>query len=122
MSDPIESNAGPSDLTLNLTGNILEANDQGNVQPNHYTLVPYEPERQRDYVRLVVTVSLLAMLFWLVIWASIESKSWPDHWKQTQEMLQTIFPAVIGLIGSVIGFYFGSGANQSQKQSPPNNA
>jgi hypothetical protein len=65
-------------------------------------------EKQRDYVRMVVTVGLLLMLGWVIVWASIESASWPDHWSQTKEMLQTILPAVTGLIGSVIGFYFGS--------------
>jgi len=69
---------------------------------------PSDPERRRDWVRLVVTVSLLAMLAFLIVWACFETKSWPDHWNQTKEMLQIILPALIGLIGSVIGFYFGS--------------
>ncbi len=82
-----------------------------------YTLTPYQQEKQRDYVRLIVTVGLLLMLAWIIVWASIESASWRDHWEQTKEMLQMILPAVTGLIGSVIGFYFGSGVNSTSSSS-----
>jgi uncharacterized membrane protein len=78
---------------------------------------PYQSEKQRDYVRLIVTVGLLLILAWIVVWASIESASWRDHWEQTKEMLQMILPAVTGLIGSVIGFYFGSGVNSSNSNN-----
>lgn len=71
---------------------------------------PYSPERQHDYVRLTVTVGLLAIFGYLVVFASIESASWPAHWQQTKEMLQIILPAITGIIGTVIGFYFGSAA------------
>lgn len=71
--------------------------------------VAYEPEKQRDYVRAVVTIGLLVIFAWVVLWASIESASWPRHWEQTKEMLQVILPAITGLIGSALGFYFGAG-------------
>ncbi len=70
----------------------------------------YSPEKQHDYVRLTVTVGLLIILGYLVVFASIESASWPAHWQQTKEMLQIILPAITGIIGTVIGFYFGSAA------------
>ena len=68
----------------------------------------YSPERQRDYVRLTVTVGLLAIFGYLVVFATFESASWPQHWQQAKEMLQIILPAITGIIGTVIGFYFGS--------------
>jgi len=81
-----------------------------NPQPR-LELKPYIPDKQRDYVRLIVTVGLLLMLGWVVVWSCIESASWAGHWAQTKEMLQTVLPALTGLMGSVIGFYFGSGVN-----------
>ena len=82
--------------------------------PRHYqvrtTEKPYSGEKQRDYVRLTVTVGLLIILGYLVVFASIESASWPAHWQQAKEMLQIILPAITGIIGTVIGFYFGSAA------------
>jgi hypothetical protein len=82
-----------------------------------YRLVPYSQARQRDYVRLIVTVGLLVIFGWIVVWASVESASWPSHWSQTKEMLQSILPALTGLIGSVIGFYFGAGVNSADGSS-----
>ena len=77
---------------------------------------PYSPERQHDYVRLTVTVGLLAIFGYLVVFASIESASWPAHWQQTKEMLQIILPAITGIIGTVIGFYFGSATSANRSQ------
>jgi hypothetical protein len=69
---------------------------------------------------MVVTISVLAIFGWVVLWACIESRSWSDHWNQTKEMLQIVLPAVMGLIGSVTGFYFGSeaGNNTSNNKQP----
>lgn len=71
---------------------------------------PYRPERQRDWVRTIVTVGLLSTLCGVIFWACKESISSASQWSQTKEMLQIILPAVTGLLGSVIGFYFGTGS------------
>ena len=67
----------------------------------------YSPERQRDWVRLIVACGLLLILGYLVVFSTVEATSWPAHWSQTKEMLQIILPALTGVIGTVIGFYFG---------------
>lgn len=97
-------NGNPPDLTVT------------SIEPR-LLLKPYIPDKQRDYVRLIVTVGLLLMLGWVIVWSCIEAASWSDHWAQTKEMLQTILPALTGLIGSVIGFYFGSGVNSTSTSS-----
>lgn len=74
----------------------------------HPELENYNPEKRKDYVRLIVTVGLLGILAFVVVWACVESASWKEHWEQTKEMLQIILPALLGLIGSALGFYFGS--------------
>ncbi|MGI4854563.1 MAG: hypothetical protein ACRYF4_11025 [Janthinobacterium lividum] len=73
-------------------------------------LEPYRPERQRDWVRTIVTVGLLTALGGVIFWACRESVASATQWGQTKEMLQIILPAVTGLLGSVIGFYFGTGS------------
>lgn len=80
----------------------------------HYTLEPYNPEEQRDYVRMFVTVGLLALFAFIIVWVAIKSSGSHDTWKQTEDMLTIVLPALTGLIGSVLGFYFGS-----QKNRPP---
>lgn len=102
-----EANAG---LTLDIT-------QPSTTKQPRIELQPYNPEKQRDYVRLVVTVGLLLMLMIVIVWACVESASWPNHWQQTKEMLQIIVPALVGLIGSVIGFYFGASQTSSSARS-----
>jgi hypothetical protein len=96
---------------------LQNAGDDGNEEPSldltvdegaRPELENYNPEKRRDYVRLVITVGLLGILAFVVVWACVESASWKDHWEQTKEMLQIILPALLGLIGSALGFYFGS--------------
>jgi hypothetical protein len=94
------ANVAPAQATWNVS----------NAQPR-LELTPYIPEKQQDYVRLTSTVGLLLMFGWVIVWASIESASWPSHWDQTKDMFQIILPALTGLIGSVSGFYFGSRGN-----------
>ena len=81
----------------------------------------YSPERQRDWVRLIVACGLLLILGYLVVFATIEATSWPAHWTQTKEMLQIILPALTGVIGTVIGFYFGVTA-VANGNNPPNDS
>src|SRR6266853_590282 len=125
QTDESSENSGGADLTVDLTTSAVGGPPIGGppseisvskVEPPRAVLQPYR-ERQKDYVRLIVTVGLLLMLGWVIVWSCIEAASWPDHWDQTKEMLQAILPALTGLIGSVIGFYFGSGANAKSTNS-----
>lgn len=104
LSDEPLQNAAPEDeSSLDLTV------DEG-ARPE---LENYNPEKRRDYVRLVISVGLLLILGFVVVWACVESASWKDHWEQTKEMLQIVLPAIVGLIGSALGFYFGSSGKGS---------
>ncbi len=78
----------------------------------------YSPERQRDWVRLIVACGLLLILGYLVVFSTVEATSWPAHWSQTKEMLQIILPALTGVIGTVIGFYFGVTAVANGNNTP----
>lgn len=80
---------------------------------------PYSQERRRDTVRVIVTCGLLAILGYLVVFSTIESASnYPTHWAQTKEMLQILLPALTGIIGTVIGFYFGTTVAGQSNKSP----
>ena len=70
----------------------------------------YLQARAHDIARLILTIALLAMLSWVIVWACIGH----TPWNQVKEMLQIILPALTGLIGSAIGFYFGSKESKSR--------
>jgi hypothetical protein len=93
-----------------LTQDTLTLSDQPSPGAE---LEPYNPQRKQESVRAWVTGALLgaliALLFFAGIVASTGSK---EHWDETKEMLQILLPAVTGLLGSALGFYFGT---QSKK-------
>ena len=93
----------------------LDYADGNTPSPQPAAIKPYEPERQRDIVRMFVTLGLLASFLGLIFWACRESVTSAVVWTQTKDMMQIILPALSGLLGSVIGFYFGSGANLDRK-------
>ncbi len=97
MSVPLEVVPSPRAAPPEVRETLLGAEDKA-----------YSPERQRDLVRLVVACGFLVILGYLVVFSTIEAASYPAHWSQTKEMLQIILPALTGIIGTVIGFYFGT--------------
>lgn len=79
-----------------------------------FLLRPYNPERKKESVRAWVTGSLLGAFILLIgVAMSVAAIGSKEHWDETKEMLQTLLPAVTGLLGSALGFYFGA---QSKKE------
>jgi hypothetical protein len=126
LEETIDLTTGSGTSQTNRTGPGLSSGGGGggaaddNGTAPRLALKTYNQDKQRDYVRMIVTVGLLLMLFFVIIWSCIETASWSDHWEQTKEMLQTILPALTGLIGSVIGFYFGSGVKGNNNDGVTN--
>jgi len=72
----------------------------------------YDPEPRRDWVRATVTIGLVVGFLALLGDAGIAAFATKDHWEQTKEMLQIILPALTGLLGSALGFYFGAKSSE----------
>jgi hypothetical protein len=79
-----------------------------------YKLEPYNPEPRRDYVRAIVTITLVVAFLGLLADACAASFASKDHWEQTKEMLQILMPALTGLLGSALGFYFGTKSGEGK--------
>ncbi len=86
----------------------LSENSSAAAPDRQYALVPYNPQQEYDYVRMIVTVGLLALFGFVIVWVALKSSGAENVWKQTEDMLQIILPALTALIGSVLGFYFGT--------------
>jgi drug/metabolite transporter (DMT)-like permease len=72
-----------------------------------FRLQPYSPERKKESVRAWVTGSLLGAFIVLIVFAAaVAALGTKEHWDETKEMLQVLLPAVTGLLGSALGFYF----------------
>jgi hypothetical protein len=61
-------------------------------------------EAGREVVRLLPAGALVFILA-VVIFFSFQKV---DNWDQTKELLQILLPAVTALLGSAVGFYFGT--------------
>ena len=73
-------------------------------------VVQYDPEPRRDTVRAIITISLIAALFGVVGYAFYSTHG---DYEKTKDLLDKLLPALTGLIGSALGFYFGTKNNQN---------
>lgn len=72
-------------------------------------VIPYDPEPAREAIRGKIT--LVAACTFLPVIAFYLAASWlatPQSWPQIKEAMQAIFPAVTSVLGTALGFYFGS--------------
>jgi hypothetical protein len=67
--------------------------------------ITYNAEPRRDLVRAAITLSLI---FALLNVAGVALYSAHGDFDKTKELLDKLLPALTGLIGSALGFYFGS--------------
>ena len=70
----------------------------------------YDPEPRRDWVRAGITFGLILTLLVVVGFALYSTHG---DYEKTKDMLDKLLPALTGLIGSALGFYFGSRDKQS---------
>jgi hypothetical protein len=75
----------------------------GPVQPPPEKRIRLAPE---EFVRALLALIFAAMLAGTGAWAFIEIHS-PD-WANVKSLLDTLVPAESALLGSAVGFYFGT--------------
>jgi|GEM_PF-6981443 len=76
----------------------------------------YDPRPQHDRVRAVVAFSFVGIFLITIILAFIVIMGFSNDWTNTKDLLQLILPAETALIGSAIGFYFGTQAAGSDRR------
>jgi hypothetical protein len=77
--------------------------------PHPFQEVPFNPKRHRELVRGGVALAVIFIFLLVVAFYLYESSSANDTlWKQVKEAMQSVLPAVTSVLGTVLGFYFGS--------------
>jgi hypothetical protein len=90
-----------------------EAGDAGDPEPVRVTSVvpaestPTNERITRETVRWVLA-SILAGTFLLTVAAAFAGAQWGHQWANVREWLQAVLPAETAILGSAIGFYFGT--------------
>lgn len=71
--------------------------------------VDYNPEPLREVVRASVTGLTIAIFFY-VVWFYLNRASTASevNWPRVGEAMHTVLPAVTSVLGTALGFYFGS--------------
>jgi hypothetical protein len=69
------------------------------------------------FVAVEVIRALLALIFALfllivIVWGFANTRAAEQVWMQTKELLQLLLPAITALLGSAVGFYFGTQKTQ----------
>lgn len=96
MSDKEESlSPDPSEVgASSLPEEVNEANDP--------------VEEKREDARLTFTVLLILLFAFEILVGAVAVFAGDGAWMRAEEFLRVLVPATIGLLGSAIGFYFGS--------------
>src|SRR5689334_14958358 len=108
--EKVTGSSGPSPLQTEMP----EAKETGIavVTPKHADIVsepakPYDSEQHRDWVRATATFSSVALLSVTILGALCMTIA-TGVWANAKDLVQLALPAETGLMGSVVGFYFGS--------------
>ncbi len=65
-------------------------------------------KRLEDWARVGIAGILVALLALLVLSSGLVVMAYPEREPAIESFLKLVFAPIIGLVGSVIGFYFGS--------------
>lgn len=83
------------------------------TEPTQDVVLTHEQQKRTDFVRTWVTFSLVAIFAGVLVFGGYlaaipQTKVADAFWQNGKEFMSTALPAVTGLLGSAIGFYFGS--------------
>jgi hypothetical protein len=78
----------------------------GDSKPVRQTFVPVNAKvvSRQEWTRAILAFSLTGLLAVILLIALLRADSWAD----IKQLLDLAVPAVTGLLGSAIGFYFGT--------------
>jgi hypothetical protein len=97
----------PEEIDVASTKNDDTVVDSGSLDIGETPAVPVEFAKakiviRQEWVRAILAVLFVLLLSLIIVWSFIKTTSWQD----TLDLLDRVFPAVAGLLGSVMGFYF----------------
>ena len=100
MNDSREAKSGELDLTNEMAADV----DGAVPEP---TTVPYNADQDRERIRGIVALSLVALLAVVVICSFIGLATGSTPMGDLKELLTIILGPLVALVGAATGFYFG---------------
>lgn len=91
-----------TDLILDLT-----TRDSSEVKSTVIEKSPFDPKEAREKVRSQIAILLIVLLF-LTVFFSFCIFVYDADRAEVKDLLALIFTPLVGIVGTVLGFYFGS--------------
>ena len=74
-----------------------------------FDAAPYDPGKAREWIRGMLAILAVIIFTALVGFYFYEAGHAQDaSWKRIQDAMNVMLPAVTSIVGTVLGFYFGS--------------
>lgn len=120
MADELRATGSPEETLDASTPSTLGTQGEVSIKKTGDRVLTEDElqSRRRDWVRAAITGCFLLMLLYVIVFACWEAQSWNNHWEQTKELLQILLSPLTGLLGSSVGFYFGSRDRLSNSNHP----
>lgn len=61
-----------------------------------------------DVIRALLALVFALFLLIVILWGFRNAGGSEQAWNQTKELLELLLPAITALLGSAVGFYFGT--------------
>jgi chromate transport protein ChrA len=68
--------------------------------------------RVTEVIRAVLAFIFAVFLLIVIVWGFLNTRGGHEVWTATKELLQLLLPAITALLGSAVGFYFGTQKGQ----------
>ncbi len=100
--------APPPTVTAEVTSSTARNRSGYQLKPVEKTLVFQESGRKLaiETVRALIALLALGLVIWTVYLGYSASQG--AHWDAAKDWLSAVLPAETGILGSALGFYFGS--------------
>jgi hypothetical protein len=61
-----------------------------------------------EVIRAILALIFASFLLIVIVWGFLNARGGQELWTATKELLQLLLPAITALLGSAVGFYFGT--------------
>src|SRR5260370_25250302 len=87
-----------------------------NIGKRYDKIGPYNQAKKQDWDRTITNIAFLAV-FIITIIAAFYVAIWQSNtaWANTKDLIQLILPIETALIGSVVGYYFGTKTGETHQ-------
>jgi hypothetical protein len=98
---------GPGGRPSHSDVGVIDLTDEATVTEYSPGQKDYDPAKSREDTRRFLAIAFPILLAIVVVGSGIVLALWPDRVEVIEKYLSMVFASLLGLVGTVSGFYFG---------------